>query len=97
LLAAGADPDLPDKASGQTPLHYAASNGNSNVLEELLSKWALQHRCWCAGGGVGSSGGNALQISPGQLSIPLGVEGVQHYHAEGLLIAFALAAIQPLV
>lgn len=39
LLAAGADPDLPDKVSGQTPLHYAASNGYTTILEELLSKW----------------------------------------------------------
>jgi len=39
LLAAGADPDLPDKVSGQTPLHYAASGGYNLIMEELLSRW----------------------------------------------------------
>lgn len=38
LLAAGADPDLPDKTSGQTPLHYAALYGYTGVMEDLLSK-----------------------------------------------------------
>lgn len=47
LLAAGADPDLPDKASGQTPLHYAASNGHMNIIEDLLSEWWLMLVvCW---------------------------------------------------
>jgi hypothetical protein len=51
LLAAGADPDLPDRASGQTPLHYAASNGHMTILEELLSEWLA-----AGGGGVCRSG-----------------------------------------
>lgn len=38
LLVAGADPDLPDKSSGQTPLHYAASGGYTGIIEDLLSK-----------------------------------------------------------
>lgn len=51
LLAAGADPDLPDKASGQTPLHYAASNGHMTIMEELLSECqpgASVNTCMCA-------------------------------------------------
>ena len=46
LVAAGADPDLPDKASAMTPLHYAASGGHMDALNALLGESA---RCVCQG------------------------------------------------
>lgn len=36
LIAAGADVDLPDKASAMTAVHYAAMGGHLEILEHLI-------------------------------------------------------------
>jgi ankyrin repeat protein len=36
LVAAGADVDLPDKASAMTPLHYGAMGGHLDIIDSLI-------------------------------------------------------------